>query len=70
MNEIMDIGSDFTKDGIKRLSIGQVLTFEQDGKQSSYKIVKRHVKRGELWVRPIRLYRPEEMKVVDKPSKA
>ena len=61
-----NIGDIFTKDGIKEVSIGQVLRFEREGKIHSYKVVKRHIKRREVWVRPVRLYRPDEVQFKDK----
>jgi len=61
-----NIGDLFTQDGIKKISIGQTLTFILDGEKNSYKVVRRHIKRKELWVRPIKLYHPDDVHVVDK----
>lgn len=61
-----NIGDVFTKDGLKNINVGQTLTFNKDGKTASYKVVRRHVKRHELWVRPITLYLPDEVAIVDK----
>jgi hypothetical protein len=61
-----NIGDMFTPEGLAKLSVGQTLTYRLDGVETTYKIVKRSLKRQELWVRPIRLYKPDEVKVVDK----
>lgn len=61
-----NIGDVFTKDGLKAISVGQTLLFNKDGKELSFKVVRRHVKRHELWVRPIHLYHPDEVAIVDK----
>lgn len=59
-----NIGDQFTKQGIKKLAVGQVLTFLQNGERKEYKIVRRHLRRQEIWVRPIQLYSTES--IVDK----
>ncbi|SIC59875.1 hypothetical protein [Mycobacteroides abscessus] len=61
-----NIGDIFTKEGLKNVTVGQVLGFQQDGKLQRYKVVKRNIKRREIWVRPVKLYRPADVQVTDK----
>ncbi|MFE7720104.1 hypothetical protein ACFU44_13805 [Nocardia rhizosphaerihabitans] len=61
-----NIGDMLTPAGLAKIKVGQTLGFKQeDGTIKNYKVVKRRVKRQELWVRPIQLYKPEQVKVVD-----
>lgn len=54
----------FTEDGIKKLSKGQTLGFKQeDGSIQSYKISK--ISKNRVWAKPIILYLPEDLKVVE-----
>lgn len=61
-----NIGDIFTKEGIKNVTVGQVLGFQQDGKLQRYKVVKRNIKRREVWVRPVTLYHPDQVHITDK----
>lgn len=62
----INIGDMITPEGFKAIAVGQTLGFQKDGKLTRYKVVRRHVKRKELWVRPITLYKPEDVQVKDK----
>jgi hypothetical protein len=42
-----------------------ILTFLQDGEKVSYKVVS--IKKG-IWVVPVTLYKPDDLKVVDAPD--
>ena len=59
--EVTDL---FTDEGYKTNKTGQVLTFEQDGKQTSYKITKKS--HGRVWWRPTILYTPDEVQEIER----
>lgn len=67
----IDIGRIFTKEGIAQLEKGQVLGFQEEGKKepTHYKIVRLKPRQKKVIVEKIKLYRPEEVDVVDKRRK-
>lgn len=51
----------FSEDGIKKLSVGQTLTFMLDNQEQHYIIKK--IKDGRIFVKEIHLYKPEEVMI-------
>lgn len=60
MTEPENIGDIFTKEGIRKVNVGQTLTFEQDGERKTYRVVRRNLKKHKLLVRPVQLYKFSE----------
>lgn len=55
----------FDEQDINKFSAGQTLTFRQDdGSMITYKITR--IKDYRMWGKEIRLYRPDEIKIVNK----
>lgn len=70
MSKLINIAEDLTDDGIAKLKIGQVLRFQGKERVTELKVIKKHLKKRELWVREIVTFTPEELdgtvKVVEK----
>ena len=63
-HRLTELTEAFTEEGISKLSTNQTLTFMLDGVSTSYKIKK--IKDNRIWAKEIILYRPDEIKIVDK----
>lgn len=64
---LIDMTEAFTPEGIAKLKKKQVLVFERDGEKQAYKIVS--LVGGRVYARQTRLYKPEEVDVVDREKK-
>lgn len=62
----MDISEIFTKEGIKKLTKGQILRFNDDGKLTELKISKVDKKNGKVYANPVTTFRSDELVITDK----
>lgn len=67
MGKWIDLTPDLTEKGLKELMVGQVLMFRYEGSETHLKIMRKH--KGKVWAKETYLYRPEEVKIVDKVEK-
>jgi hypothetical protein len=61
MTKAMEIGSEFTKEGLAKLKTGQVLVFDFEGSRNEFKITKINRKSHKLFVKPCKLLTEQEM---------
>lgn len=61
-----EIGSEFTKEGIAKLKVGQLLRFNFEDSITELRITKLNRKSGKVWVEDIKTYHPDEVQVEDK----
>jgi hypothetical protein len=51
-------------EGSRQVKVGQVLIFDYEGSRNEYKVMR--VGKGKCCVRPVTLYLPDEVKIVEK----
>lgn len=61
MNKSIEIGSEFTPEGLAKLKQGQVLIFELEGSRTELKITKLNRKSHKCYVTEVHLKTEEEM---------
>lgn len=70
MSELINIADELTDKGIAELTLGQILRFKDGELITELKVVKKNIRKREVWVRPVVTFLPEELggtvKVVDK----
>ena len=55
---------ELTKEGIRRLKVGQVMMFSYEGSETHLKIMRKA--NGKVWAKEVYLYLPEEVEIKDK----
>lgn len=60
-----EIGSEFTKEGLAKLKVGQLLRFNYEGSIIEFIITKLNRKSGKVWVKDVTTYHPDEVSVED-----
>lgn len=61
----IEIGSEFTKEGLTKLKVGQLLRFNLEGSFTEFIITKLNRKSGKVWVKDVTTYLPNEVQTVD-----
>lgn len=56
-----EIGNEFTKEGLAKLKVGQVLVYDYEGSRTELKITKINRKSHKLYVQEVKLYTDEEI---------
>ena len=59
-----EVTSALNHKGIEEIKMGQMLGFLKQGRVKHYKVVRKH--KGRIWVIPAYLYRPDQVRIVDK----
>jgi len=60
-----EIGDIFTKPGIEKLKVGQILRFDYEGSLQEFRITKLNRKSGKVWVEDVQTYHPDEVQIKD-----
>ena len=66
-SRLTELTEAFTDEGIAKLKVKQTLTFNLDGINTTYKIMK--IKDGRIWGKETTLYKPEDIEIVDRAGK-
>ncbi len=66
MNKWLEIGDQFTKEGLSKLKPKQVLVFDMEGSRTEFKIERISLKNHKLFVTETKLYKESEVNIVDK----
>lgn len=61
MSNLINIADELTDEGVANLTLGQILRFKKGEEIIELKVVKKHTKKREVWVRPVRTFTPEEL---------
>lgn len=71
-SQSVEMGDQFTPDGLARLTVGQILKFNFEGSIVSYRITRLNRKSHKLWATPVQMWKDEEtrVQVVDKKDAA
>ncbi len=59
-----DMGDIFTEEGRSKLKKGQVLVFDFEGSEASYKVMK--IDGEHVWVKRVTLFTEDQVNIVDK----
>lgn len=60
----IDITPDLTKEGIRKLKVGQVMVFDFEGSKTYLKVMRK--RNGKVWVKNNYLYHPDEVEIKDR----
>lgn len=58
-----EIGSEFTKKGLTKLKVGQLLRFNFEGSITEFFITKLNRKSGKVWVKDASTYHPDQVRI-------